>query len=176
MTAESLAGVKAAFKAGGTTHAGNSSQLTDGAAAVVLARRSVAQRLGLPIIGKVGKVVSTGVPPRIMGVGPAYAIPKVLERAGLQVGDIDIFEINEAFAGQAVYCAEALKIDPAKLNPNGGAIALGHPLGATGARQVATGMAEAKRTKAKFLVTSMCAGTGYGVAGLFVNEAGDARL
>ncbi|KAL1407999.1 3-ketoacyl-CoA thiolase with broad chain length specificity [Vanrija albida] len=170
VTAESLSKVKPAFKADGTTHAGNASQVTDGAAACVLARRSVAERLGLPIIGKVVRVVAAGVPPRIMGIGPAVAIPKVLEKEGLKVSDVDVFEVNEAFAGQAVYCAEKLKIPPKKLNPNGGAIALGHPLGATGARQVATGLAELQRSGDQILVTSMCAGTGYGVAGLFVNE------
>lgn len=176
VTAESLKGIKPAFKADGTTTAGNSSQLTDGAAAVVLARRSVAQRLGLPIIAKVGKVVTTGVPPRVMGVGPAAAIPKALKRTGLQLSDVDIFEINEAFAGQALFCAKDLGLDQKRLNPNGGAIALGHPLGATGARQVATGLNEAKRTGGKILVTSMCAGTGFGVAGVFVSEQGDAKL
>ncbi|BEI84789.1 hypothetical protein CcaverHIS002_0501900 [Cutaneotrichosporon cavernicola] len=176
VTAESLKGLKPAFKADGTTHAGNSSQLTDGAAAVVLARRSVAENLGLPIIGKVGCVVTAGVPPRIMGVGPAVAIPKALRKVGLQLSDVDIFEINEAFAGQALYCAKDLGLDQSKLNPNGGAIAIGHPLGATGARQVATGLNEAKRTGAKVVVTSMCAGTGFGVAGVFVNEQGSAKL
>ncbi|CAK9781988.1 thiolase [Cutaneotrichosporon oleaginosum] len=176
VTAESLKSIKPAFKADGTTHAGNSSQLTDGAAAVVLARRSVAEKLGLPIIGKVGAVVTAGVPPRVMGIGPAVAIPKVLKKVGVELSDVDIFEINEAFAGQALYCAKDLGLDQKKLNPNGGAIALGHPLGATGARQVATGMNEAKRTGAKILVTSMCAGTGFGVAGVFVNEQGDAKL
>lgn len=176
VTAESLKSVKPAFKADGTTTAGNASQLTDGAAAVVLARRSVAEKLGLPIIGKVLTVVSAGVPPRIMGVGPAVAIPKALEKVGLEVSDIDIFEINEAFAGQALYCAKTLKLDQSKLNPNGGAIALGHPLGATGARQVATAMAEAKRTGAQFFVTSMCAGTGFGVAGVFATEGQGSKL
>lgn len=176
VTAESLANVKPAFKADGTTTAGNASQLTDGAAAIVLARRSVAEKLGLPIIGKVVSVVSQGVPPRIMGVGPAYAIPKLLSRAELTVGDIDIFEINEAFAGQALYCAQELKFDMNKLNPCGGAIALGHPLGATGARQVVTALGEARRTGAQFFVTSMCAGTGFGVAGLFVNEQPQSKL
>lgn len=176
VTADSLKGIKPAFKADGTTTAGNASQLTDGAAAVVLARRSVAEKLGLPIIAKVVQVVSAGVPPRVMGIGPAVAIPKVLGLNHLGVNDVDIFEINEAFAGQALYCARALKLDQKRLNPNGGAIALGHPLGATGARQVATGLAEAKRTGGKLLVTSMCAGTGFGVAGLFVSEQGDSKL
>lgn len=176
VTVDSLSSVKPAFKKDGTTTAGNASQLTDGAAALVLARRSVAEKLGLPIIAKVGKVVTTGVPPRIMGIGPAAAIPKVLKRTGLEISDVDIFEINEAFAGQAVACAKDLKLDQARLNPNGGAIALGHPLGATGARQVATGLNEAKRTGGKILVTSMCAGTGFGVAGVFVNEQPGAKL
>merc|ERR1712093_386620 len=168
--ASALSSLKPSFKSDGTTHAGNASQLTDGASAVVLARRSVANKLGLPIIGKVVKVISVGVPPRIMGVGPAYAIPKVLSKSGLTSKDVDFFEINEAFAGQALMCIDTLGLDQSKVNPVGGAIALGHPLGATGGRQIATAMAEAKRTGAKTFVTSMCAGTGFGVAGLFVNE------
>jgi acetyl-CoA acyltransferase 1 len=176
VTADSLTKLKPAFKADGTTTAANASQLTDGAAAIILARRSVAEKHGLPIIGKVCKVISAGVPPRIMGVGPAVAIPALLNKAALTVGDIDIFEINEAFAGQALYCAQQLKFDMNKLNPCGGAIALGHPLGATGARQVCTALAEARRTNAQFFVTSMCAGTGFGVAGLFVNEQPASKL
>jgi acetyl-CoA acyltransferase 1 len=105
-----------------------------------------------------------------MGIGPALAIPSALKKAGLSIKDIDIFEINEAFASQALYCAKNLGIDASKLNPQGGAIALGHPLGCTGARQIATLLPELKRLKAKYGVTSMCIGTGMGAAGVFENE------
>jgi acetyl-CoA acyltransferase 1 len=108
---------------------GNASQVSDGAAAVLLARRSVAKRLGLPILGKYVTGVVVGVPPRIMGIGPAFAIPKALEKTGLSLNDIDFFEINEAFASQAVYCVEKLGIPYDKVNVHGGAIAIGHPLG-----------------------------------------------
>lgn len=175
-TAESLAGLKPSFKEGGTTHAGNASQITDGAAAVVLARRSYAEKHGLPIIGKVLKVVTAGVPPRIMGIGPAVAIPKVLNKLDLKVGDIDVFEINEAFAGQALYCAREIGLDMDRLNPNGGAIALGHPLGATGARQVATGVAELQKRGGGLLVTSMCAGTGMGIASVIQVDGDSSKL
>jgi len=170
VTAESLAKLKPAFMEEGSTHAGNASQVSDGAAGVLLARRSVAKRLGLPIIGKFVTAVTVGVPPRIMGVGPAYAIPKALEKTGLSIPDVDFYEINEAFASQAWYCVDKLKIPFEKVNPNGGAIALGHPLGCTGSRQLATAFAHAKRTGEKVFVTSMCMGTGMGMASVFVNE------
>jgi acetyl-CoA acyltransferase 1 len=134
VTAESLAKLKPAFTATGSTHAGNASQVSDGAAAVVLARRSVARRLGLPIIGKYVTSAVVGVPPRIMGVGPAYAIPKVLEKAGLTKDDVDFYEINEAFASQAIFSVQHLNIPFEKVNLNGGAIALGHPLGCSTSR------------------------------------------
>ncbi|KAF9480342.1 thiolase [Pholiota conissans] len=170
VTAESLGKLKAAFTKDGTTHAGNASQVSDGAAAVLLARRSVATRLGLPIIGKFVGAVSVGVPPHIMGVGPAYAIPRVLAQTGLALSDVDFFEINEAFASQAVYSVQHLGIPFEKVNLNGGAIAIGHPLGCTGARQVATGMNIAKQTGGKVFVTSMCIGSGMGMASVFVSE------
>ncbi|KAL0955480.1 hypothetical protein HGRIS_001720 [Hohenbuehelia grisea] len=170
VTAESLAKLKPAFKSNGASHAGNSSQVSDGAAAVVLARRSVAKRLGLPIIGKFVLAATVGVPPRIMGVGPAYAIPKALEKAGIKTDDVDFFEINEAFASQAIFSIDKAGIPYEKVNVHGGAIALGHPLGCTGARQIATGMNIAKQYGAKVFVTSMCMGTGMGMAAIFVNE------
>ncbi|KDQ18816.1 hypothetical protein BOTBODRAFT_103597 [Botryobasidium botryosum FD-172 SS1] len=170
VTAESLAKLKPAFKADGTTHAGNASQVSDGAAAVLLARRSVAEKLGLPIIGKFINASVVGVPPRIMGVGPAYAIPVALKKAGITQDDVDFFEINEAFASQAVYSVKKLGIPFEKVNPKGGAIAFGHPLGATGARQIATALAHAKDTNQKLFVTSMCIGSGMGMAAVFVNE------
>lgn len=170
VTKESLAKLKPAFAANGVTHAGNASQVSDGAAAVLLARRSVAKKLGLPILAKFAGASVVGVPPKIMGVGPAFAIPRVLEKAGLKSSDVDIFEINEAFASQALFSVEKLGLDLAKVNPVGGAIALGHPLGATGSRQIATALAEAKRTNAKIIVTSMCVGTGMGMASVIINE------
>ncbi|KAL8164845.1 UNVERIFIED_CONTAM: 3-ketoacyl-CoA thiolase A, peroxisomal [Gekko kuhli] len=167
-TLEGLAKLKPAFKEGGTTTAGNSSQVSDGAAAVLLARRSRASQLGLPVLGVLRSYAVVGVPPDVMGIGPAYAIPVALEKAGLTVKDIDIFEINEAFASQAVYCVEKLGIPMEKVNPLGGAIALGHPLGCTGARQVVTLLNELKRRgKRAYGVVSMCIGTGMGAAAVF---------
>jgi acetyl-CoA acyltransferase 1 len=163
---ETLAKLKPAFKKGGSTTAGNSSQVTDGAAAVVLARRSFAEKNGLPILARFSDYQVAGVPPEIMGIGPAVAIPQVLARNNLKVSDIDIYEINEAFASQATYCVEKLNIDAKKLNPKGGAIALGHPLGCTGSRQIATLLPEMKRTGAKKSIVSMCVGTGMGAAAL----------
>ncbi|CCH43038.1 hypothetical protein BN7_2585 [Wickerhamomyces ciferrii] len=168
VTPQSLSKIKPAFKKNGTTHAGNASQVSDGAAGVLLMRRDVAKDLGLPILGKYINFKCVGVPPEIMGVGPAYAIPAVLSAAGLSVDDIDIFEINEAFAGQALYSIHKVGIDINKVNPRGGAIALGHPLATTGARQVATLFRELE--KGQIGVTSMCIGTGMGAAAIFVKE------
>jgi acetyl-CoA acetyltransferase len=133
-------------------------------------KRSKALELGQPILAKFVGATVAGVPPRIMGIGPTAAIPKLLSKYSLTKDDIDIFEINEAFASMAVYCLNTLGLEHEKMNPRGGAIALGHPLGATGARQICTILSEARRTKKKVLVTSMCIGTGQGMAGLFVNE------
>ncbi|XP_068837818.1 3-ketoacyl-CoA thiolase, peroxisomal isoform X1 [Capricornis sumatraensis] len=167
-TMEGLAKLKPAFKEGGSTTAGNSSQVSDGAAAILLARRSKAEELGLPILGVLRSYAVVGVPPDIMGIGPAYAIPVALQKAGLTVDDVDIFEINEAFASQAVYCVEKLKLPLEKVNPLGGAVALGHPLGCTGARQVITLLNELKRRgKRAYGVVSMCIGTGMGAAAVF---------
>ncbi|KAH6906902.1 acetyl-CoA acetyl transferase [Coprinopsis sp. MPI-PUGE-AT-0042] len=170
VTKESLGKLKPAFKKDGSTHAGNASQVSDGAAAVLLARRSVAKRLGLPIVGKFITSAVVGVPPRVMGIGPAFAIPRVLQTAHISPSDVDFYEINEAFASQAVMSIQHLKIDESKVNVNGGGIALGHPLGATGARQVATGLAVAKQTGGRVFVTSMCIGSGMGMAAVFVSE------
>lgn len=137
---------------------------------MLLARRSVAQKLGLPIVGKFAGAVVVGVPPNLMGIGPAFAIPKLFEKAHITKDDVDIYEINEAFASQALFSVEHVGLPLAKVNPVGGAIAMGHPLGATGSRQIATALAEAKRTGAKLIVTSMCIGTGMGMASLIVNE------
>ncbi|CAO1637492.1 unnamed protein product [Sympodiomycopsis kandeliae] len=170
VTAESLGKLKPAFDKDGYTTAGNASQVSDGAAGVLLARRSVAKKLGLPVIGKWITCVAVGVAPNIMGVGPAFAIPKVLELAGLSKDDVDVWEINEAFASQAVFSIEHLGLDQSKVNINGGAIAFGHPLGATGSRIIATGLNIAKRTNKKIVGLSMCVGSGMGCAGLIVNE------
>ncbi|KAJ5578125.1 uncharacterized protein N7459_007089 [Penicillium hispanicum] len=170
-TYESLAKIRPAFpQFGDKSTGGNSSQVTDGAASVLLMRRSKAIELNQPILAKFCGATVAGVPPRVMGIGPTAAIPKLLGKFQLDKNDIDIYEINEAFASMAVYCVNTLGLDHAKVNPRGGAIALGHPLGATGARQIATILSEARRTKKKILVTSMCIGTGQGMAGLFVNE------
>jgi acetyl-CoA acyltransferase 1 len=133
-------------------------------------KRSKALELGQPILAKFVGATVAGVPPRIMGIGPSVAIPKLLKQYNLTKDDIDIIEMNEAFASMAVYCINTLGLDHAKVNPRGGAIALGHPLGATGARQICTGLSEARRQKKRILLTSMCIGTGQGMAGLFVNE------
>jgi acetyl-CoA acyltransferase 1 len=170
VTKESLSKLKPAFSKTGSTHAGNASQVSDGAAAVLLARRSTAKRLGLPILGKFVTAVVAGVPPRIMGVGPAVAIPALLKKVGLNKEDVDFYEINEAFASQAVMSVKTIGIPFEKVNINGGAIAIGHPLGATGARQVATGYALGRQTGGKIFVTSMCIGSGMGMAALFTNE------
>ena len=169
-TAASLGKLKPAFKVTGTTTAGNASQVSDGAAAVLLARRSVAQQKGLPIIGRFHSFAAVGVDPALMGIGPAFAIPVALEKAGLAVKDIDVFEINEAFASQATMSVQHCKIPMEKVNPKGGAIALGHPLGCTGARQIASILPELKRTGGKFGVCSMCIGTGMGAAGVIESE------
>merc|ERR1719486_1601891 len=169
-TVASLGKLNPAFKQGGTTTAGNSSQVTDGAACVLLARRSVAEKHGLPILAKFHAFSVVGCPPEIMGIGPAVAIPAALKQAGMKVEDVDIYEINEAFASQATYSINTLKIPMEKVNPKGGAIALGHPLGCTGARQIATLLPELKRTGKKVGCVSMCIGTGMGAAGIIISE------
>uniref|UniRef100_H2LRH1 Acetyl-CoA acyltransferase 1 n=1 Tax=Oryzias latipes TaxID=8090 RepID=H2LRH1_ORYLA len=167
-TLEGLSKLRPAFKPDGTTTAGNSSQVSDGAAAVLVGRRSAVEALGLPVLGVLRGSAVVGVPPDVMGIGPAYAIPAALKQAGLTVDDIDVFEINEAFASQAVYCVEKLGIPMEKVNPCGGAIALGHPLGCTGARQVVTLLNELRRRgRRAYGVVSMCIGTGMGAAAVF---------
>ncbi|XP_057741239.1 3-ketoacyl CoA thiolase 1, peroxisomal-like isoform X1 [Arachis stenosperma] len=168
-----LAKLKPSFQKNGSTTAGNSSQVSDGAAAVLLMKRRVAMQRKLPILGIFRSFATVGVDPAVKGVGPVYAIPAALESAGLDLSNIDLFEINEAFASQFVYCCKKLALDPKKVNVNGGAIALGHPLGATGARCVATLLHEMKRRgkDCRFGVISMCIGTGMGAAAVF--ERGD---
>ncbi|KAI1451384.1 peroxisomal 3-keto-acyl-CoA thiolase [Annulohypoxylon moriforme] len=171
ITAESLGKIRPAFAENGSIHAGNASQISDGAAAVLLMKRSTAERLGQTILGKYVAASIVGVKPLLMGVGPWKAIPKAFELAGgLTKDDVDIFEINEAFASQCLWCANELGIPKEKINPKGGAIAFGHPLGCTGARQVSTLLYELRRRGEKVGVTSMCIGTGMGMAAVWVAE------
>jgi acetyl-CoA C-acetyltransferase len=172
-TREALAALKPVFKNGDVIKeghhvtAGNASQLSDGASAQVIADRAFAEREGLPILGVYRGFQVAGCAPEEMGIGPVFAVPKLLDRAGLSVSDIDLWEINEAFASQALYCRDKLGIDPEKLNVNGGGIALGHPFGMTGSRLVGHALIEGKRRGAKLIVVSMCIAGGMGAAGLF---------
>ena len=170
ITAQSLGKIRPAFAKDGSIHAGNASQISDGAAAVLLMKRSTAEKLGQPILGKFVSASVVGVPPLLMGIGPWKAIPVALEKAGISQDDVDIFEINEAFASQCLWCINELGIPLDKVNPKGGAIAFGHPLGCTGARQVSTLFTELSRTGKKVGVTSMCVGTGMGMAAVWVAE------
>lgn len=165
-TLEALSALKPAFKAGGSITAGNSSQISDGAAAVVLMHKSEAHSQGLKLQGFFRSFVTAGVEPSIMGTGPVPAVRKLLALTGLKLDEIGVFELNEAFAAQALYCLDELKLDPAKVNPLGGAIALGHPLGCTGARQIATILAHMQRNKIRYGICTMCIGGGMGAAGL----------
>ncbi|KAK9459966.1 Thiolase, N-terminal domain-containing protein [Lipomyces oligophaga] len=169
-TEEKLATLKPVFSETGTTTAGNSSQISDGASAVLLMSRLKADQLGLQPIGKFVHSVTAGVPSRLMGIAPAFAVPKLLDQTGLAISDIDVFELNEAFASQSLYCIRKLGVDVEKLNPGGGAIAIGHPLGATGGRCIATLLNGLGRQQSKLGIVSMCASTGQGYAGLFVRE------
>lgn len=167
---EGLSKLKPVFAAAGTVTAGSSSQLTNGAGANLIAAREVAEAMGLPILATLRSYQVAGVPPELMGVGPLYAIPKAVEAAGLKLEDIGLFEINEAFAAQAIYCVRELGISTDIINVNGGAIALGHPLGATGARLVATLLHEMQRRNVRYGVVSMCIGGGMGAAAVFELE------
>jgi acetyl-CoA acyltransferase len=166
-TLEGLAKLRPAFAEGGSVTAGNSSPLTDGAACALLTTTDRAQKLGVTPLAVFRHFSVVGVPADIMGIGPVPAIRKLLEVSKLRLEDIDVFEINEAFAAQAVYCVRELGIDPERVNPNGGAIALGHPLGATGAILVAKLLYELERRRGRYGVVSMCIGGGMGAAGLF---------
>ncbi|MDI6726279.1 MAG: thiolase family protein [Smithellaceae bacterium] len=170
-TLDDLGKLKPAFKQNGSVTAGNSSQMTDGAAFSLLMSRAKAKALGLKPLARMTHFAVVGCRPEEMGIGPALAIPKVLNMAGLTAGDIDLFEINEAFASQALYSIRALGIEDrlqaGDVNPNGGAIALGHPLGATGAKLTAQLLHELKRRKAKRGIVSMCIGGGMGAAGIY---------
>jgi acetyl-CoA C-acetyltransferase/3-oxo-5,6-didehydrosuberyl-CoA/3-oxoadipyl-CoA thiolase len=164
-TIEKLRGMKPAFRAeGGTVTAGSSSGINDGASAVLIMDEAVAGRQGLRPLARIVASAVAGVSPHVMGLGPVPAIRKALERAALKVEDIDLVELNEAFASQAVACVRALGIDPARVNVNGGAIALGHPLGASGARIMTTLVHEMARRKARYGLAAMCIGVGQGIA------------
>jgi acetyl-CoA C-acetyltransferase len=165
-TLESLGGLKA-VREGGAVTAGNASQLSDGAAALVLMERRAAERRGLPVLGVFRGMAVAGCAPETMGIGPIHAVPRLLQRAGLTVGDIDLWELNEAFAAQALPCIQQLGLDPERVNVNGGAISIGHPYGMTGARLAMHAMLEGHRRKARLAVVTMCVGGGMGAAGLF---------
>ncbi len=166
-TVEGLAKLRPAFSATGSVTAGNSSQMTDGAAATIIACEEKVKELGLKPLAKFKCYTTAGCRPDEMGVGPLYAIPKLLKLAGVDLNEIGIYEINEAFASQALYCTRELGIDLGKVNLNGGAIALGHPLGCTGAKLCATLMANMQVTGARYGIESMCIGGGMGAAALF---------
>ena len=165
-TLEGLAGLNPVIE-GGSVTAGNASQLSDGASACVLMESSIAEKRGLQPLGIYRGMAVTGNAPEEMGIGPIYAIPKLLQKNGLTIDDIDLWEINEAFACQTIYCRDYLGIDNEKLNVNGGSISIGHPYGMTGARLTGHILLEGKRRDAKYVVVSMCVGGGMGAAGLF---------
>jgi 3-oxoadipyl-CoA thiolase len=166
-TAEKLASLKPAFKQDGSVTAGNSSGINDGAAALVVASEERAQALGVEPLGSFVASAVAGVDPRVMGIGPIPAVRKLLERAGVSVDDLDLIELNEAFASQSLAVIRELGLDPAKVNVNGGAIALGHPLGMSGARLVVTLLHELRRRGGRYGVATMCVGVGQGQAALF---------
>jgi len=164
---EALAKLKPAFKAQGTVTAGNASQMSDGAAAVVVMSSEKAKSMGLQPLARFLAYATAGVPPDVMGIGPVEAIPKALKLAGLKQENIDIIELNEAFAVQSLAVIRQLGLDISKVNVNGGAIALGHPLGCTGAKLTATLLYEMQRRKARYGIVTMCVGGGMGAAGIF---------
>jgi acetyl-CoA acyltransferase len=166
-TAEALAALKPVFHARGTVTAGNSSQTSDGAAAVVLMDAERAEELGIPPVARMVAYAVAGCLPEEMGTGPVYAVPKALKKAGLTLNDIGLVELNEAFAAQALAVMRELGFDPEKTNVNGGAVALGHPLGCTGAKLTATLLSEMKRRNVRYGMVTMCVGGGQGAAGIF---------
>ncbi len=168
-TVEALGALKPAFHLKGTVTAGNSSQMSDGAAAAVVMSAERAKALGLNPLARLVAFATAGCKPEEMGIGPVFAIPKALKMAGLTLEDIGVIELNEAFAAQALSVIKELGLDPAKVNPNGGAVALGHPLGCTGAKLTATLLRELKRGNHRYGIVSMCVGGGMGAAGIFEN-------
>jgi acetyl-CoA C-acetyltransferase len=169
-SAEKLATLRPAFAANGTVTAGNSSQLNDGAAALLLMSVERAQKLGLKPLVRFVDAASAGVDPAYMGIGPVPATRKLLNRTGVRVEDVEVVELNEAFASQVLACIRELGLDPERVNPNGGAIALGHPLGASGARIAYTAIHELRRNGGGFGVASACIGGGQGIAAVFTAE------
>jgi acetyl-CoA acyltransferase len=166
-SAGALARLKPAFHASGTVTAGNSSQTSDGAAAVVVMSATRARELGIAPLARIGVYATAGVKPELFGIGPVPAVRKALDRAGLALDDIDLVEINEAFASQVLACLQELPIDPDRLNVNGGAIALGHPLGCTGARLTTSLLGEMARRSAGYGMVTLCIGGGMGAAMIF---------
>jgi acetyl-CoA acyltransferase len=164
---EALAKLKPVFHANGTVTAGNASQVSDGAAAAVVLSAELAKELGIPAMAHLIAFATAGCDPEEMGIGPVYAIPKALRMAGLTLDDIAVIELNEAFAVQALAVIKVLGLDSARVNVNGGAIALGHPLGCTGAKLTATLLRELPRRHAKYGMVTMCVGGGMGAAGIF---------
>ena len=166
-SAEKLAALKPAFRAGGTVTAGNSSGINDGAAALVIASEERAAALGVESLGAFVRSAVTGVDPRVMGIGPVPAVRKLLERSGVEPGDLDLVELNEAFASQSLVVIRELGLDPERVNVNGGAIAIGHPLGMSGARLVVTLLHELRRRNGRYGLATLCVGVGQGQAALF---------
>ncbi|MDT8435557.1 MAG: thiolase family protein [Gemmatimonadota bacterium] len=175
VTAEDLARLRPAFREGGTVTAGNASGINDGAAVVLLASRAAAAELGLRPLVRVGAAAVAGIEPDRMGLGPVPAVRRALARAGLTVADLDLVELNEAFAAQAIPCIRELGLDPARVNVNGGAIALGHPLGCTGARLLTTLVHEMRRRRAATGLVTMCIGVGQGIAAVVHRETEEDR-
>jgi acetyl-CoA acetyltransferase family protein len=171
-TLEKLSSLRPAFRAGGSVTAGNSSGLNDGAAAVVVASEEKARALGAEPLGAFVASAVAGVDPRVMGIGPVPAVRKLLDRAGVAIEDVDLVELNEAFASQSVAVARELGIDDERLNVNGGAIAIGHPLGMSGARLVVSLLHELRRRDARRGIVTMCVGVGQGQAALFERDGG----
>jgi acetyl-CoA acyltransferase len=168
-TPEALARLKPAFAAGGSVTAGNSSQTSDGAAFVVVMSERMVNELGLKPIGRLVSSAVAGVHPRVMGIGPVEAVPKVLRQAGLSLSDIDLIELNEAFAAQALAVIRTLELDPARVNINGGAIALGHPLGCTGCKLTVQLLNDMQRLGKRYGIVTACVGGGQGIAGIIEN-------
>ena len=166
-SAEALANLKPAFQLKGTITAGNSSQMSDGAAAAIVMSADRAQQLGAKPLARLVSYATAGCPPEEMGIGPVFAIPKALKLAGLTLDQIDVIELNEAFAAQSLAVIKMLELNPDKVNVNGGAIALGHPLGCTGAKLTASILRELERRNGRYGMVTMCVGGGMGAAGIF---------